>query len=172
MGPGIEVALPEWPPPQLPPLRARFAELATHVSDLPELPRMKPRQGWKLVFGNRAEAMEFDVSFSMWWDEDPAFNATFGWVPKGVVDLHGFRSADMPRTVRTLSTLACETAERLGGLIALDKSSPSSVGAPGLLYDVKYGGEHTGEHDYYADPVRFRWLARQPKFEISGWSAV
>ncbi len=167
MGPGIEVALPEWPPPQLPALRARFAELATHVSDLPELPRLKPRQGWRLVFGDRAEAMEFDVSFSIWWDDDPAFTAAFGWIPKGVVDLHGFKSADMPRTVRILSTIACETAERLGGLIALDKH-PNSAEAPGQLYDVEFGGEH----DYYADPVRFRWLAQQPKFEISGWSAV
>jgi len=123
------------------------------------------------VFEDGPEPYEVAVYFWSKNEEDPAYAAAFGWEPRGYAELYGFKSADMPRSVRALAMLAGEIAERLGGVVALEKAGPGGPSAPGREFVVEFGWEYAGEQAFYADAARYAWLQRQPGYEISGYPA-
>ncbi|MEO0560287.1 MAG: hypothetical protein AAF170_19135 [Bacteroidota bacterium] len=54
-------------------------------------------------------------------DADGLDEEALGWHPGGLVELYGFKSGDYWRSVREMAWLASEAAERLGGVIMLEK---------------------------------------------------
>jgi hypothetical protein len=145
MGPGIGIVFPEWPPAQLAGLKESFARRADRFSDSPE---PNGGQRWNLRLGRDADAPEVVVTLgpnSTWQPDD---EVALGWPPRGYAELHGFKHPDLALVVRTMASLACEAAERLGGVVCLDGG----------------GG--------YATAQEYTRLSEQPGFEVSGYPAA
>ena len=141
MGPGVGILIPEWPPAQLPALRERFAQRAASVSVGPK--PFGDGELWHLRFGD-TESDPY-IHFSVgpnFGDADGLDENALGWRPVGLAELYGFKSGDYRRTIDEIAWLASETAERLGGVVMLEKDFE------------------------YATAEEYRQLASQPDFEI------